>query len=205
MKRCHRLGFSVFAAMIASAQQSPVPYADADGPTFAAHPDADTWPGSYQSIRSADFRNLRLPRVLAGDEAMRLRNGHYEHNEPFDQSSVDLDSVRYLTAEGFALVVYSWFAAGGSSSSGDYAALFKVSNGRLQSLQSISWSTHSAGPRPTWSFDPKTNTVVIRSDHCRPGDAHISAVDVVTYRWNGTLSSRPALPQSCSLGKPLSD
>lgn len=115
-----------------------------------------------------------------------MRNGHYKRNEQFDHYSVDLDSVQYL-GPTMGLVVYSWFEAAGSSSSGSYAIVFTLSAGHLHSVQSIDWSTHNAGPRPTWSFDPKTNTLVIRSDHYRPGDAHccISAVDVVTFAWYG--------------------
>ncbi len=168
-------------AACALAQQAPVPYADGDGPTFAAYPDADTWPGSYQSIRKVDFSNLNNGEVA-------LRNGHYERNEPDDHYSIDLDSVQYLGADA-ALVVYESLEVGGSSNSGGHAIVVTLSKGRLHSVQSIDWSTHSAGPRPTWSFEPKTHTLVIRSDHYRPGDAHccISAVDVVTYRWNGAL------------------
>jgi hypothetical protein len=200
MKIWYTLGFPIPAMMIAFAQQSLVPYADGDGPTFAGHTETNTWPGSYRSIRKVDFRNLRLQNLLGSAGPIPLRNGHYEHNEPDEHSTLDLDSVRYLTppsrtSEGFALVIYSWFDAAVSSSSGDYAVLFKVSNGRLQSVQSISWSTHNAGLRPTWSFDPKTNKLVIRSDHYRPGDAHccISAVDVVTYHWNGTQFDRTGI------------
>jgi hypothetical protein len=39
-----------------------------------------------------------------------------------------------------------------------------------------------------FSFDPVTDTVVIRTAHYLPDDAHccVSALDVVTLRWNGT-------------------
>lgn len=41
---------------------------------------------------------------------------------------------------------------------------------------------------PTASFDAGTNILVIRSSHYIPGDAHccVSAMDVVTFRWDQT-------------------
>jgi len=185
MKICCRLGFSVLAMACAFAQTSPVPYAD--GPSYSATKEEHSYPGSYRSIRIVDFRNLNNGMVP-------LRNGHYEHNEPNDHSSVDLDSVRYLTppsrtGEGFALVIYSWFAVGGTAQAAAITRLCSTFPEAVCKLCSRSiWETHNAGPRPTWSFDPKTNILVVRSDHYRPGDAHccISAVDVVTFRWTGT-------------------
>ena len=71
----------------------------------------------------------------------------------------------------------------------------KTAAGRLQSMQSIDWETHAAGTHPTWSFDAKTNTLVIRADHYRPGDAHccISAIDVVTFRLDGARFTQTAI------------
>ena len=169
-------------AACAFAQKSSVPYAtngDSTGPTFAVQTESSIFPGSYRSIRSVDFRNLNNGRVS-------LRNGHYERNEDFDHYAVDLDSLVYFSSSA-ALVVYSWSEVAVSSESGAYAVVFTLSNGRLHSVQSINWETHSAGPRPTWSFEPKSSTFVVRSDHYMPGDAHccISAVDVVTFHWDG--------------------
>jgi hypothetical protein len=66
--------------------------------------------------------------------------------------------------------------------------VFTVSESRLRSVQMIGWDTHFQAGQPTDSFDPATNTLVIRSAHYIPGDAHccVSAMDVVTFRWNGT-------------------
>ena len=65
--------------------------------------------------------------------------------------------------------------------------VFTVANGHLRSVQEIGWDTHFQAGQPTESFDPGTKTLVIRSAHCIPGDAHccVSAVDVVTFRWDG--------------------
>jgi hypothetical protein len=90
--------------------------------------------------------------------------------------------------EDSAIVLYSWFAAGGSSSQGGIAEVFTVSGSHLRALQKIGWDTHFHAGEPTDSFDPKTKTLVIRSAHYMPGDANccISAMDVVTFGWDGT-------------------
>jgi len=171
------LGIGFCFLTSALAQTSPVPYADGQGPSYSAVKAAHSYPGSYRSIGEVDFRNLNNGQVT-------LRNGHFQRNEPFFHYNVTLDAVAYM-GDNAALVFYGWFGVGGSSSSGEDAVVFTVSKGHLQSVQSIRWETHSAGSHPTWSFEP--NTLMIRSDHYRPGDAHccISAVDVVTFHWDG--------------------
>ena len=66
--------------------------------------------------------------------------------------------------------------------------MFNLSANRLCVVQEIDWDTHFQAGQPTDSFDPSTNTLVIRSAHYIPGDAHccVSAMDVVTLRWDGT-------------------
>ena len=118
-------------------------------------------------------------------------NGHYEDHEP-DNYSIDLNGIYYLRTPpssrgSCAVVLSSWFAAGGSSSQGGTAEVFTVSDDRLRSTQRIDWDTHFQAGQPTQSFDPSTNTLVIRSAHYIPGDAHccVSAMDIVTFRWDG--------------------
>jgi hypothetical protein len=66
--------------------------------------------------------------------------------------------------------------------------VFTLSDGHLRVVQEIGWDTHFQAGQPTESFDANTNTLVIRSAHYIPGDAHccVSAMDVVTFRWDGT-------------------
>jgi hypothetical protein len=47
---------------------------------------------------------------------------------------------------------------------------------------------HALSREPTESFDTRTNTLLIRTAHYSPGDAHccISAMDVITLQWDGT-------------------
>jgi hypothetical protein len=175
----------LFLAATAFGQTSDVPYApnsDGPGPTFHSADLNISFPGSYASIREVDFRNLRTGRY-------QLRNGTYKHDDRGEHLSVQVDSVHYLddsSSGGAALVLYSWFAAGGSSSQGGTAKLFLVSGRQLRCIQAIEWDTHFDAGQRTESFDPKQNTLVIRSAHYIPGDAHccVSGMDVVTYAWN---------------------
>ena len=175
------------------AQMSPVPYAisgDVTGPTFSDKQILFSCPRSYSSIRKVNFRNLRFFDFDKDGKAVamfRLRSGHYERNQPFDHESMDLDSVHYLS-ESSALVIFSWSAAGDSSSQGRIAQVFNLSGGRLRVVQEIFWDTHFQAGGLTESFEPGTNTLVIHSAHYIPGDAHccVSAMDVVTFRWDGT-------------------
>jgi hypothetical protein len=121
-----------------------------------------------------------------------VTNGHYQRDSFGDHYSEEVESIYYLgdpepPGGGSALVLYSWFSVGGSTSQGGIAKVFTASNGRLRSIQEINWDTHFDAGRPTESFDPATSTLVIRSAHYIPGDAHccVSAVDIVIFRWNG--------------------
>ena len=66
--------------------------------------------------------------------------------------------------------------------------MFTLSGRRLQAVQEIGWDKQVQTDQPTESFDASTSTLVIRSAHYIPGDAHccVSAMDVVTFRWDGT-------------------
>jgi hypothetical protein len=192
---------ALLSILLASAfgQTSSVPYApdsDGPGPTFRNRQVLHSYPGSFSSIRRVDFRNFRF---FSFDEAGRpsgsfsLKNGHYKHDEPLSHESVDLDSVHYLGKSSAsngdsALVLLSWFAAGGSSSQEGSARVFTLSGGRLRVVQEIGWDRHFQAGQPTESFDASANTLVISSAHYIPGDAHccVSAMDVVTFRWDGT-------------------
>ena len=165
-------------------QTSRVPYAhNSDGPgrTFTSEITESSFPGRYSVIHKVDFRNLKP-----------MKNGRYRRNEDGGHYSEEVDSVYYLdsTSSGgqAALVLYSWFGVGGSSSQGGVAQVFRTFNGTLRSTQKITWDTHFQAGQPTVAFDTSTKTLVIRSAHYIPGDAHccVSAMDVITFRWDGT-------------------
>jgi hypothetical protein len=164
-------------------QSSPVPYApnsDGPGPTFSSKAEINVLPGRYSSIQKVDFHNLRP-----------LKNGRYQENKDGFHYSEELDRVYYLgagtTNRSSALVLHSWFGAGGSSSQGGVAQVFSIVNGGLRSTQKITWDTHFQTGQQFVTFEESTNALVIRSAHYIPGDAHccVSAMDVVTFRWDG--------------------
>jgi hypothetical protein len=163
-------------------QTSRVPYApqsDGPGPTFTSEISESSEPGIYSALSKVDFRNLKP-----------MKNGRYQKNRDGIHYSKEVDSVYYLdspSSEGqAALVLYSWFSAGGSSSQGGVAQVFRTSNGTLRSTQKITWDTHFQAGQRTVAFDTGANILVIRSAHYIPGDAHccVSAMDVVTFRWD---------------------
>jgi len=187
-------------------QTTPAPSApgpDASGTTFSSAITAYACPGAFSSLRTVDFRNLTFP-IFATDgkptSSVPLKNGHFQHDQPGDHSTMDLSAVHYLAPSVnappvFALVLSRWFAAGGSSSSGGRAQVFSFSNGRLQVVQQIDWDTHFGATGPTESFDANSATLVIHSAHYLPGDAHccVSAEDIVTYRWDGAHFIRTSI------------
>jgi hypothetical protein len=187
-----------FILASAFGQKSDVPYApnsDGPGPTFSDKKVDDLYPGSYRSLRRIDFRDftfLNFDKAGRPSRGYALRKGHFQEDDEFNHSSTDLSFVYYLlrpesTTGASALVLLSWFAAAGSSSSGGNAKVFTLTGNRLRVVQEINWDTRFEASQPKQSFDPNTNTLVIRSAHYIPGDAHccVSAFDVVTFHWDG--------------------
>jgi hypothetical protein len=158
-----------------------------------------SYKGSFSSIRKIDFRNFDFytfdenGNPLPGRDnksETHLANGHYKHQEPGDYKSLDLVSFHYLpklpqSSGDSAVALLSWFGAGGSSNERWIAQVFTVSGGQLRVVQEIVWETEAE--EGGGSLVAKTNTLVIRSDHCIPGDGYKypSALDVVTLKWDG--------------------
>ena len=196
--RKYRLAALAFGLSVTSTPQSallrPVE-SDAPGLTFGVRPPGFSYGKKYRSIRTVDFRNFTM---ISFDPAGRLlaevalRKGHYELTEELFRDSVDILGIHYLRRSGgsnpvSALVLSSWWAAGGSSSQFSQAGIFALQGGALRVIQEFSWDTHFTPDGPTESFDPLTQTLVVRSAHRLNGDAHccVSAQDAVTFRWNG--------------------
>jgi hypothetical protein len=190
--------FALLLILLAPAfsQTSPVPYAEEMGPSFTSS-DADlSFPGHYASIQKVDFRKLKSPTQDAEGKSPRkisFKNLFHKNGDTDDHFSEALDAIHYLgglsSSDGdSALVLYYWSDAGGSSSQGGRARVFTGSGGHLRLVQTLDWDTHFETSQPTVSFDKSTNTLLIRTAHYIPGDAHccVTAMDVVTYRWNGT-------------------
>ena len=174
--------FLLLLAGFALAAQSPsLPYDESYGPLFVVTNVNKSRPSRARSIRDVDFRNR--PAEIDG-ATFRLKGGKYEHMADEIFQSISLDAVHYPD-NSHALVIYKIFEAGGSSNSNASAELFSLASGKLTKLQEIDWDTHSAGTAASYGFDTTKNTLVIRSSHYMPGDAHccISAIDVVTFTW----------------------
>lgn len=182
-----------------SVPKSDVPYAPdigGSGPTFTIEQVRHCYPGTFSSIRAVKFRNFRFLKFGKDGRpsgGYTLKNGHFHQDAKFGHESTDFDSIHYLpksdlSAGDSALVILSWVAAGASSSQGGNAKVFNLSRNRLCVLQEIDWDTRFEADHATDSFDPRTNTLVVRSAHYMPGDARccVSAMDIVTLRWDGT-------------------
>jgi hypothetical protein len=185
--------FSVVMVCSLAGQTSHVPYDPINGyPSFTDQQLDYTYKGFYTSIRAVDFRNFTFRAGVPGGP-FTLKNGSYKHDDPYYHSAITLESVDYLgrpksTQPQSALVMVSWLEGAGSSSGGGTALVFTVSNNRLRLTQAIGWDTHFQTKERTESFDPGTDTLVVRTAHYIPGDAHccVSAMDVITLHWNGT-------------------
>jgi len=68
------------------------------------------------------------------------------------------------------------------------AQVFTFSDGHLRMVQEMSWDTDFDAGLPTESFDTLTDSLLVRTAHYIPGDAHccVSAMDVVRLIWDGT-------------------
>lgn len=176
-------------------QASGVPY-EVGGPTFVSEIVSHSYPGIYSSISKVDFRNFEVLFFDRGGrpvDSILLRKGRYKHNKPFDHFSMEVVSIYYLRASQsstrrFALVLYAMSGGGASTNNYGIAEVFTISDSHLRSVQTIRWDTHFPTSQPRHQFDPGTNTLVIRSAHYIPGDAHccVSAMDTVPFRWDGT-------------------
>jgi hypothetical protein len=161
------------------------------------------YPNSYQSIHDVDFENLKV--TFGNDKngrpvLIQLRNGGWGVSSRLGQDSICLRGVHFLgSAEPgreYALTVYEEDGAGGSSSFYGLAEIFELADKRLHVTQLIDWDLRYGGPYgPLDDFDEQTSSLTIRSPHYRPGDYYKrpSAVDVVTYRWEGRAFRQTAI------------
>jgi hypothetical protein len=177
------------------------------GPTFSNTAVLFAYDGFNGDVRKVNFKNLDLhifdPDGKLGS-VVHLKNGKYTYRESdsgltLGYEEVTLDAVHYLTgvsrSDEYALVLFSLFEAGGSSSSEEYAQVFELSDHRLRVVQQMVSDEHFGGPFPAHSYDPTTRTLVMQSAHYIRGDAHccVSAVDVLTYRWAGNRFAQVSL------------
>ena len=183
------LAFTLILITGAFAQTSQVPYDNFNGgPTFENRQVSISYPDSYSSIQRVNFRNF----TFHSNDDIPLKNGRYKLDESLGHFTAQLESRHYLGKSipkgESVLILLSWFGAGGSSSQGGIAQVFTLIDGHLQVVQDMGWDTHFDAGQPTESYDASTKTLIIRTAHYIPGDAHccVSAMDVISLRWNGT-------------------
>jgi hypothetical protein len=204
-----------------SAQSSPVPSQPIYSPLFQVTLPSHIYPGSFRSIRDVDFKNLPVTFWKCDKDAtlywkckegapvlLPIRNGRFQIVfHPAGNASiflgsteVDLAGVNYLSSPNpgteYALAFYWENDVGGSSNQEATAQVFELAHGRLRVAQQIDWDLHYGGPSgPLDNFNEKTNSFTIGSSHYMPGDAHccISAIDLVTYHWDGTRFVQTAI------------
>jgi len=186
-----------------SAQTSSVPYDQSYGPLFHLRSSSYVYPRSYRSIHDVDFENLIV--TFRSDKngrpmLIQLRNGKWEVKSHLGQNSIRLGGLHFLgSAEPgreCALTVYEEDDVGGSSSEYGIAEVFELADKRLRVAQLIDWDLRYGGPEgPLDDFDEKADTLTIRTPHYRPGDHYkeASAVDIVTYRWDGRAFGQTAI------------
>jgi len=185
-----------------SGQTRGVPYDRDFGPGFYELALDSPYPGSYEGIAAVNFHDHTVT-ILGEDKHVlskaKLRDGWYEHRGKSAYETVKLDSVHYLLSQDtdrqFALVLYTWFATSGSSNTDGVAEVYSLEAHQLKLVQQFSWDEHFETDERYASFDEKSQNLIVRSGHYLPGDAHccISAVDVITLRWDGHRYARSSV------------
>jgi len=184
------------------AQAPSVPYAQFFGPDFDnVHVDR-SYPGSYESIRKADFRNMRLivfDQTGKTDTVLQFKNGTHQSKTKSEVDEAKLEEVAYLTSEGaagpeYALVIFHWMSVSGAADADGYAQVFELTGHSLRVIQQLRWNAQFE-TKEKYTFDAATKTLIARSAHYLEGDAHccISAMDVFTLRWNGSAFVQAAV------------
>ena len=186
------------------AQTSPVPYDGDYGPTFDMRSYTYVYPNSYPSIHDVDFKNLKV--TFGNDKNGRpdlsqLRNGEWRVNGPFGSyNSICLKGVHILgSAEPgreYALTVFGEEDMGANPTFGGIAEVFELAGKRLRVTQIIDWDINYGGPwGPLDDFDLMDSTLTIHSAHYRTVDArkYASAIDVVTFHWDGRAFAQAAI------------
>lgn len=192
-------------------QASDVPYDGDYGPSLCDLSVKRSYPGSYDSLKDVDFRNLTAHIFYNQGKSeliATLRKGSFERKLKFSYDSVTVDAVHELPRNSSgterALVLFTWFASGGSSSTEGVAQVFELRDHRLTITQQLDWDEHFQTSEPYASFESSSNTLTVRAAHYLPGDSHccVSAMDVVTLRLNkARFAKRSVLTELSDYGK----
>jgi hypothetical protein len=179
-----------------------VPYDPNLGPSFSEVSLNHLYTSEYERIDAVDFRNLAVH--IYDDRGkperkLNLKNGRYESRDNQGFETVKLDAIHYVPGEDptrqYAVVLYTWFYGGGSSNTDGVAQVFELIDHRLTIKQQLQWDEHFDTGKPYASFNVKSATLIVRTAHYLPSDAHccVSALDVITLRWNGSRFVRKSI------------
>lgn len=154
-----------------------------------------TYPGRYESIQAVDFKNLPLHTWWEDGKpgiTLPLKDGKASEDTGYGFRSCKLIGVHALDRPGSTkmrvLVIASLHTVAAGSSEHHLAQVFEWSGGRLSVVQEISADSHVQIGRNKYAvFNPKKQELMVRTSHYLDLDARccVSAVDVVTYRWDG--------------------
>jgi hypothetical protein len=169
------------------------------------------YPNSYQSIHDVDFENLKT--AFGNDnngkpDLRQLRNGGWREGGPYlSYNEICLQRVHFLSsaepAREYALTVFEEEDMGANSSSYGIAEVFELAGKRLRVTQMIDWDLNYGGPwGPLDDFDEKESNLTIHSSHYQAVDfrKRPSAIDVVTFHWEGRAFAQAAIrtePSDC--------
>src|SRR5262249_55624920 len=138
-----------------SAQSPNVAYDSNMGPTFYDVSFNYSDSKAYDAIEDVDFRNrvLRIFNDRGKTElTVRLKSGLYEERSNFGMETVKLSSIHYLPSHGsdrqYGVVLYSWFSAGGSSSTEGIAQVYEFLGHHLRLVQQLEWDEHFDSSKP---------------------------------------------------------
>ncbi len=190
------------------AQAPTVPYAQFFGPDFDNIRVDHAYLNRDLLTRKVNFRNMRLivfDQSGNTDTVLQLKDGVHKWKEKGGEADeAKIEEVDYLTpadATGaeYAVVLLHWRSVAGGADTDGYAQVFRLTDHDLRVTQQLRWNEQFE-TKDKYTFDAATKTLIARSAHYLPGDAHccISAMDVYTLQWNGSAFVQKAVTTELS-------
>lgn len=186
----HRTSFTLLLASAFGITTSVFAQESKDAPTVeVTRPDYALSSESCQ-FSLERFRNSTAYVFEGGtvSDSAELRNGNFERDDNPGHVASEFKWLMRRSGQAqsvsYAIALYFWEWAGGSSSQSDIVQVFGCKDGHPLVLQQISNDAHSenAGVK----FDPVSGILTVKSvrygsgAHCCP-----EKLDIVTFRWSG--------------------
>jgi hypothetical protein len=166
----------VYQGLGMCAQSRNVPYDGDLGFSFSQVAVDFRFPDSYKRMESVDFGNLAF-RLFDDNKRVQMKvqltRGVYEEKSTAGYENIKLDSVHLSQTvssnQQYALVVYKWTYAGGSSNTESVAQLYKLEDQHLKLIQQLNWDEHFDTKKPYVIFHEKSGTLTVRTAHYLSG------------------------------------